>query len=106
VCPLINVHKPPAEDNFCDEHRRAHKPVIVKDYRQCMGYFDTGNKMANSYSISWTAQKRAIKLFFHLMHVTMLNSYINLTSCGCETDYQKCCLNLVKNLLKMSGWRP
>jgi translation initiation factor 2 alpha subunit (eIF-2alpha) len=26
----INVHKPPVENNFCDEHRGAHKPDIME----------------------------------------------------------------------------
>jgi hypothetical protein len=44
---------PPAEGTFCDEHGRAHKPVIVEDYSQKMGYVDKGDRMANSYSIIW-----------------------------------------------------
>jgi hypothetical protein len=53
VCILINVHKPPAEDNFYDEHRRAHKPAIIEDYSQQMDYVDKGDRTANSYSVSW-----------------------------------------------------
>jgi hypothetical protein len=37
MCILINVHKPPAEDNFCDKLRRVHKPVIVENYKVASG---------------------------------------------------------------------
>jgi hypothetical protein len=32
--PDWHVHKPPAEDSFCDEH------AIVEDYSQRMGYIN------------------------------------------------------------------
>jgi hypothetical protein len=37
-----NIHKPPAEGKFCDEHRKAQKLVIVEDYSQYVGYIDRG----------------------------------------------------------------
>jgi hypothetical protein len=40
------------------------------------------------------------EMIFYLLHITILNSYIILTSCGSETDHQKFCLNLVQNLLE------
>jgi hypothetical protein len=49
---LTNMHCPPAEGNFCDEHGNAVKPAIVADYSTHMGYVDKADRMANSYSIS------------------------------------------------------
>jgi len=37
---LMNMHTPPAEGNFHDEHEKAQKPVTVEDYNQHMGYVD------------------------------------------------------------------
>jgi hypothetical protein len=37
MCILINVHKPPAEDNFCDKLKRALKPIIVENYKVASG---------------------------------------------------------------------
>jgi hypothetical protein len=31
---LTNMHHPPAEGNFCDEHGNALKPVIIQDYNR------------------------------------------------------------------------
>jgi hypothetical protein len=39
VCKLTYVHKLPAEGNFCDEHRRAHKPAIIEDIKH-LHYFN------------------------------------------------------------------
>jgi len=34
---LTNLHSPPLEDNFCDEHGKAMKPAIIQDYNRHMG---------------------------------------------------------------------
>jgi hypothetical protein len=34
---LRNMHNPPADGNFCDEHGSAIKPAIVADYNKHMG---------------------------------------------------------------------
>jgi len=49
---LKNMHAPPAEGNFFEEHGEAEKPVIVTDYNWHMDYVNKGDRMANSYSIS------------------------------------------------------
>ncbi|PNF42631.1 hypothetical protein B7P43_G01270 [Cryptotermes secundus] len=48
---LTNMHSPPAEGSFCDEHGNAMKPAIVANYNKHMGYLDKADRMANSYSI-------------------------------------------------------
>jgi hypothetical protein len=81
---LTNTHKPPAERNFCDESGRAHKPVTVEDYSQNTDCVNKGERTADSYSISQRVWKWTKKLFFHLLDLTVLNSYIILTSCGSQ----------------------
>lgn len=49
---LKNLHSPPLEGNFCDEHGKAMKPAIIQDYNRHMGYVDKSDCMTNSYSIS------------------------------------------------------
>jgi hypothetical protein len=44
---LTNVHHPPAEGNFHDEHVNTLKPMIIQDYNQHMGYFDKSDRMTN-----------------------------------------------------------
>jgi len=34
---LMNMHCPPAEGNFCDEHGNTLKPVTMQDYNKHMG---------------------------------------------------------------------
>ena len=58
------------------------KPQIVVNFSHQMGYVDKGDRMANSYSISRRTFKWTKKLFFHLLDVTILNSYILHSSCG------------------------
>jgi hypothetical protein len=40
-------------------------------------------------------------LLFHLFDLTILNSYIILTSCGSQADHQKFYLTIVQNMLEM-----
>ena len=49
---LKNLHSPPLEGNFCDEHGKAMKPAIIQDCNRHMGYVDKSDCMTNSYSIS------------------------------------------------------
>jgi len=52
VCLLTNIHDPPREGNYHDEHRNAIKPAIVADYNRYMGHVDNLDKLANSYTAS------------------------------------------------------
>ena len=82
VCTFMNIHDVPVEGNFCNEGRKAIKPQIVIDYNHHMRYVDKGDRMANSYFISHRTFKRIKKLFFHLLDLAILNSYILHSSCG------------------------
>ncbi|PNF24699.1 hypothetical protein B7P43_G17356 [Cryptotermes secundus] len=101
---LTNMHCPPAEGSFCDEHENAIKPAIVVDYNKHMDYVQKVDRMANSYSISQT-RKWTNKLFFHLLDLMILNSFILL----CETvtlSHREFCLALVHNMLKHAARGP
>jgi hypothetical protein len=52
VCLLTNIHDPPTEGNYHDEHGNAIKPAIVANYNRHMGHVDIAYKMANSYTAS------------------------------------------------------
>jgi len=77
ICMLMNIQNAPAEGNFCNEGGKAIKLQIVTDYYHHTGYVDKGDRMANSYSISWHTFKWTEKLFFHLLDLAILYS-----SCG------------------------
>jgi hypothetical protein len=79
---LTNMHNPLAECNFCDNNGNALKSAIVEDYNRHMGYVVKRDRMANSYTISCHTCKWTKKLFFHLLDLTILNSYILSSSCG------------------------
>jgi len=42
---LMNMHCPPLDGNFCDEHGKAVKPAIIQDYSRHMGYVDKSDHM-------------------------------------------------------------
>ena len=45
---VTNIHDPPTEGNYRDEHGNAIKPVIVADYNRHMGHVDNADRTANS----------------------------------------------------------
>jgi len=52
VYVLTNINPPPAEGNFCDDSNCPLKPHIMEQYNWHMGYVDSSDRMANSYSMS------------------------------------------------------
>jgi len=64
------------------EEEKAIKPQIMLHYNRHMGYVDKGDRMANSYSIVCRTLQWMKKLFFHLLVLAVLNSYILHSSCG------------------------
>ena len=94
---------PPAEANFCDDSNCLVKPPIVEWYNRHMGYTDNSDSMANSYSMSQHTFKWTMKLFFHLLYLTVLNSRILLSSCGAIYTHRDFRLLLVRNLTEEDG---
>jgi hypothetical protein len=78
---LMNIHKPPREGSFCEEHGSQLKPAIVAVCSRHMGYVGKTDRMANSYMATHQTWKWTKKLFFHLLDLAILNSYILLSSC-------------------------
>jgi hypothetical protein len=100
---LTNMHQPPTEGNFCDEHGNALKPAIVESYNTHMGYVDKSDRMANSYSISRRTFKWTKKLFFHLLDLAILNSWILLSTCGAKYSQRDFRFLLVRNMIDEAG---
>jgi len=82
VYMLTNMDLPPAEGNFCNDSNRPVKPHIVERYNRHMGFVNLSDRMANSYSMSRRNFKWTTKLFFHLLDLTILNSWILLFHVG------------------------
>jgi len=100
---LTNMDPPPAEGNFCDDSNRPVKPHIVERYNRHVGFVDLSDRMANSYSMSRRNFKRTTKLFFHLLDLTVLNSWILLSSRGAQYTHRDFRLLLVRNLTVEAG---
>jgi hypothetical protein len=63
--------------------------------------------MASSYSISHHTWKWIMKLFYHLLDLATLNSYILLSSCGGKkVSHREFQLDLVTNMLAHAGQEP
>ena len=104
VCLLTNIHDPPREGNYRDEHGNAIKPAIVADYNRHMGYVDKADRMANSYTASRRTWKWTKKLFFHLLDLAILNSYILFSSCGeKKISHRDFRLTLIREMLARAG---
>jgi len=72
-----------------------------------MGHADNADRMANSYTASRQTWKWTKKLFFHLLDLAIVNSYILLSSCGgkkiSRRDFR---LTLIREMLARSGREP
>jgi hypothetical protein len=100
------MHQPPTNGNFCDEHGNAMQPELIQDYNRHMGYADVGGRMTNSYLIQWRTWKWTKKLFFHLLDMTILNSFLLLTACGTKITHRYFRLSLMRNLIERAGGLP
>jgi hypothetical protein len=104
---LTNMHHPPTNGNFCDEHGNAIKPEIIQDNNRHTGYVDLGDRIAHSYSIQRRTCKWTKKLFFfQLLDMIILNSFLFLTSCGAKITHRDFRRPLVWNLIERAGSLP
>ncbi|PNF42225.1 hypothetical protein B7P43_G05522, partial [Cryptotermes secundus] len=71
-----------------------------------MGYVHKADRMANSYSTSRRTWKWTNKLFFHLLDLTILNSFILLPSCGAKLSHREFRLALVRKMLEHAARGP
>ena len=79
------------------------EPHTMEWYNQHMGYVNNPDCMANSYSMNPRTFKWTTKLFFHLLDLTVLNSWILLPSREAKYTHQDFRLLLVKNLIEEAG---
>ena len=103
VYMLTNMDPPPAEGNFCDDSNRPVEPQIMERYNRHVGYVDNSDHKSNSYSMSLRTFKWTTKLFFHFLDLTVLNSWILLSSCGATYTHQDFRLLLVRNFTEEAG---
>ena len=82
VCLLTNIHDPPREGSYRNEHGNVIKPAIVADYNHYTEHVDNAGRMANSYTASRRTWKWTKKLFFNLLDLAIVSSYILLSLCG------------------------
>jgi hypothetical protein len=59
--------------------------------------------MTNIYSISRWTWKWTKKLFFHLLDLTVLNSYIIPHTCGSKLSHREFQLRLIRDLIQEGG---
>jgi hypothetical protein len=78
------------------------KPLIIEDYTTHLSYADLSDRMANSYSFSKKTWKWMEKLFFHLLDVTILNSYMLYKIYGGNMTHLKFREQLVRDLIVLS----
>ena len=107
MCLLTNIHDTPREGNYRDEHGNGIKPAIVADYNLHIGHVDNADRMANSYTASRRTWKWTEKLFFRLLDLAIVNSYILLSSCGGKKiSHRDFRLTLIREMLARSGHEP
>ena len=75
----------------------------MKQYNQHLGYANSSDHMANSYSMSLRTFKWTTKLFFHLLDLTVLNIWILFSSCGAKYTHCDVRLLLVRYLIEEAG---
>jgi len=103
VYMLTNMDPPPAEGNFCYDSNHPMIPDIVERYNHHTGYVNNSDRMANSYSMCRCTFKWTTKLFFNFLDLTVLNSWILLSSCGAKYIHRDFRLLLVRNLTEEAG---
>jgi len=107
MCLLTNIHDPPREGIYRDEHGNAIKLEIVADYNRHMRHVDNLDRLANSYTASRRTWKWTKKLFFHLLHLAIVNSYILLSLFGGKKiSHRDFRLTLIREMLARSGHAP
>ena len=98
-----NMDPQPAEGNFCDDNNYAMKPHISEEYICTWG--------KPTILIVWPTAILRVNVptsglqncFFHILDLTVLNSWIMLSSYGAKYTHQYFRLLLVRNLSEEAG---
>ena len=75
---------PAAEGNICGDNNHPVQPHIMEQYNRHMGYVDDSDRTVNRHLMSQCTFEWTKKLFFHLLDLTVLNSWILLSSCAAK----------------------
>ena len=79
------------------------EPHIREWYNWHVGYVDNSDRMANSNLMSRRTFKWTTKLFLHLLDLTVLNSWILLSSYGVKYTHWDFRLLLMRNFIEEAG---
>jgi hypothetical protein len=96
-----DIHDPPREGNYSDEHGNTIKQVTVADYNRRMGHVENADRMANSYTASHRMSKWTKKLFFRLLDLVILS-----LSGGKKVSHRDFRITLIREKLARSGHEP
>jgi hypothetical protein len=100
---LMNMHHPPVEGSFCDEHVTSLKAAIVQDYDRYMGYGKKSYYLMNTDSNGRQTWKLTKICFPNQMPLSDLNSFIILTFCSSILSYQNFRLAFLRDLIQDEG---
>ena len=88
------------EGNFYDGYGKAMILARVQDYNRHMQSVGKSDHMMNSYSIKRQTWQRTKTLFFHLLDLTILNSFIIFSSYASKLSHRQFRLTLVRDLIQ------
>ncbi|XP_023213047.1 piggyBac transposable element-derived protein 4-like [Centruroides sculpturatus] len=95
VYMLSTVH-----DDSMKTYNNICKPEVIIDYNRGMGGVDLSDQRITNYSLARRKTKKCYKkFFFHLLDITILNSFIIYKKCGHDITHLKFRLELIKDLI-------
>ncbi|XP_067121319.1 piggyBac transposable element-derived protein 4-like [Centruroides vittatus] len=100
VYMLSTIHDDSMKTNSNNSKHLATKPKVIFDYNSGMGGVDLSDQRITDYSL---AKKRTtkyyIKMFRHLLDITILNSFIIYKKCGHNITHLNFRMELVKDII-------
>ena len=103
ICTMTNIHNAPAEVNSCNEGRKAISPKLWWIITIIWSMWIRATKWPTSLHQPAHIQVDE-KLFFHLLDLAILNSYILHSSCrGKKISHRDFRFTLVRNTLAHAG---
>ncbi|XP_067121312.1 piggyBac transposable element-derived protein 4-like [Centruroides vittatus] len=101
VCMLSTIHDGSMKSSKSKRRKARMKPEAVLDYNKGMGGVDLADQRINTYAIRKKRLKKFyLKMFLHLIEITVFNSYVIYTKYGAKTRHLNFLLNLVSNLIQ------
>ena len=83
---LSNVHSSTGQDNVSRKKQDGSAvvitaPPVVKDYNNNMGAIDKNDQLKKTYAIDRKSKKWWMRIFFHLLDICRLNSFLVYQQC-------------------------